>query len=172
MKRRDTYRNTSGNMTPVSNLQRVRHLVDVTGDYPLEVGLAVWAAGIGITSLTVGTPSGSLSKLPSPLDTGWAIIMLVAAFSTAYGLRTRLVSPAIANSMFLFCIAFAAYSITVSVVNGWATGGAVAGLTAVLSVVCYLRSRRLRDLWKILVAEGERLHNTGSIPKIEGSEPE
>lgn len=159
-------------MTPVSNLQRAQHLVEVTGDYPLEVGLAIWAAGIGLTSLLFGTPSGSLAQLPSALDTTWAIVMLLGAASTAYGLYVRLISPAIANAMFLFSVAFAVYSITVAVYNGWDTGGAVSGLTAVLTVVCYLRSRRLRELWKILLDEGERLHRTGEMDQVRTERPD
>lgn len=154
-------------MTPVSNLRRAQHLVDVTGDYPLEVGLAIWAGCVGFISLLWDPPSSSLAQLPDGLDTTWAIIMLVGAAATAYGLRLRANSPAIANAMFLFAIAFAVYSITVVVIGGWSTGGAVAGLTATLSIVCYLRSRRLRELWKILLAEGERLHRTGTMPVLD-----
>lgn len=154
-------------MTPVGNLRRAQHLVEVTGDYPLEVGLAIWAGCIGLVSLIWDPPSTSLAQLPDVLDTTWAITMLAASAATAYGLRTRRNSPAIATAMFLFAVSFAVYSITVISISGWTSAGAVGGLTSTLAVVCYLRSRRLRELWKILLAEGERLHRTGNMPVLD-----
>lgn len=170
MKRYSTYRPSSGTITPVSNLRRAQHLVDTTGDYPLEVGLAIWAGLIGVISLLWDPPSSSLAQLPDGLDTTWAIVMMVGSAATGYGLRVRSNSPAIANAMFLFAVSFAVYSITVITISGWTRGGAVGGLTITLSVVCYLRSRRLRELWKILLAEGERLHRAESGPVLGGAD--
>lgn len=156
----------SGRIAPVGNFRRLRLLADVTGDYPLEVGLAVWACLVGLITLIWDPPSSSLAQLPNALDTTWALVMLAGAGATVYGLHARRISPALANAMFLFSIAFSVYSITVIAISGWSSGGAVGGLTITLSIVCYLRSRRLRELWKILLAEGERLHRTGSIPQV------
>lgn len=153
MKHNDTYRTTSGSMDSVGNIARFRRAIDITGDYPLEVGLCVWAGSIGLVTAFFDPPSSSLEALPHSLDLAWALTMVIAAGTTIYGLWTRNVGPAIANAMFLFASAFTAYSITVSVVGGWRTSGAVAGLTAVLAIVCYVRSRRLRQLWKILIEE-------------------
>jgi hypothetical protein len=169
MKRFIIHPASSGRMRDMNSLQRVQHLVGVTGDYPLEVGLAIWAGCVGFVSLLWDPPSSSLAQLPNVLDTTWAVVMLVGSVATAYGLWVRLMSPAIANAMFLFSVAFAAYSVTVISISGWSSGGAVGGLTTTLSVVCYLRSRRLRELWKILLAEGEKLHRTGSLPVVKDS---
>lgn len=153
MKHSDTYRTTSGNMDRVGTIARFRRAIDIMGDYPLEVGLGTWAGTIGLITAFYDPPSSSLAALPHSIDLVWALTMVTASVSTAYGLWTRNTGPAIANAMFLFAAAFTAYAITVSVVGGWKTSGAVAGLTAVLAVVCYIRSRRLRQLWKILIEE-------------------
>lgn len=169
MKRFSTIGQSSGTIGPVSNARRAQYLVDVTGDYPLEVGLAVWAGLVGLITLIWDPPSSSLAQLPAALDTTWAIVMLAGASATTYGLWARTVSPALSNAMFLFSMAFAVYSVTVVAVSGWSSGGAVGGLTSTLAVVCYLRSRRLRELWKILLAEGERLHRKETDAAGDGS---
>lgn len=156
--RRSTHSAISGTVEPVSIIRRAQRLAELTGDFPLEVGLAAWATVVGLTTLLWDPPSSSLARLPHALDTTWGIALLVGAAATGYGLWARNFSAAISNAMFLFAIAFAVYSVTVTSISGWTSGGAVSGLTMTLAVVCYLRSRRLRELWKILLAEGRRLN--------------
>jgi hypothetical protein len=171
MKRqRDTGLQRGRNDRPMDKDGKVQHLVEVTGDYPLEVGLATWAGGIGVVTLFTDPPSTSLAQLPPVLDAGWAITMIVGSALMSWGLYRRNISEAIANAMFLFSMAFAVYSITVIGTGAWQSSGAVGALTGVLAVVCYFRSRRLRELWRILLEEGERLHRTGSIPVVQPQE--
>lgn len=136
---------------------RMHRMPDVVGDYPLEAGLAVWGFFIGAITLIDLPPSGALAALPGNLDRAWGVAMTIGAISVVFGLLRRQISPAIANAMVLFAVVFAVYAIAVLQRTGFAQGGAVAGLTAMLAAVCFLRARRLRLLWKVLLQEANRL---------------
>lgn len=142
-----------------------QRLPQVVGNYPLEAGLAAWGIFIGISSVLTSPigapPSGALTVLPPLLGFGWSVLMVLGSLNLVVALsipRLRR-SPMVARSMFLYGTVFLVYAIAIEVNTGFIKGGAVAGLMLMLGVVCFLRSRYLRRVYEVLVAEAHRTVN-------------
>jgi hypothetical protein len=130
--------------------------VATVAQFPLEIGMILWGTVLGINVVLGNAPSTALSALPDPLETLWAVLMMLASLVTAIGLSTGL-RLTIASGMQAFGLILCAYAAAVMAVTPWARGGTITGFLFIMGGVCLIRGWWLKEEEAALIRERERL---------------
>jgi hypothetical protein len=112
-------------------------------EYPLEVGLSIWGLFAWINTVTGTPPSNSLRSLPDGVQTLWAVLMIVATLTVAFGLSLR--KSAIGRGMYLFGTTLTAYAAAIFGLTGWHSGGATGSFLLMIGLVSFLRGWWLKE---------------------------
>lgn len=140
---------------------RPRAMARVAREYPLESGLALWGAPVGVYTMFAAVPSTTLAQLPSPIDDAWGAMIAMASISVIVGLVKRAVSPFIANAMYLYAMAFGVYAVAIVGYSSFAEAGIVGSLNAILCVICAIRGAQLRSAFKAIFARAKTMESEG-----------
>jgi hypothetical protein len=124
--------------------------------YSLEIGMICWGLLLGVNVIVGNPPSSALRSLPDPMETAWALLMVLSSLVTLLGLWTRLRST-IASGMQAFGCILAAYAAAVMAVTPWARGGTVTGFLFIIGGVCLIRGWWLKEEEIALIKENARL---------------
>ena len=137
----------------------LRSIAEVIGEYPFCVGLTTWGIVVGPLTILDHAPSASMADLPKGVQVSWALAIFISAASMLAGLIMRRNSLLIVRALVLFATTFSVYGVTVIFTAGWGRGGGTASLMLIFAVVCLIRSRYLREHFKILSDEACRKHS-------------
>lgn len=129
-----------------------RKLPHAIGEYGFEMGLVIWAATIVANILTGLSPSVSLQALPDELEFTWAVMMIIAGSSVAFGIASRRLGV-IASGLYLFATTLVAFSVAVIGASSWDRAGATAGFFLTVGCVCLLRGWWLKEQEAALIKE-------------------
>lgn len=129
-----------------------KRLPHAIGEYGLEMGLVVWAATIVLNIATGNSPSVSLQALPDKLELVWAVMMIMAGSSVAFGIASRRLGL-IASGLYLFATTLVAFSVAVIGASTWGRAGATAAFFFTVGCVCLLRGWWLKEQEAALIKE-------------------
>lgn len=122
------------------------------GQYPLEIGLAVWGFVAGVNLALGSAPSAALRVLPDGMEQAWAVLMTIAALTVTIGMIMRRLAT-MATGMYLFATILLAYAAAIISSAGWHRGGTVTALLGAFGIVSLLRGWWLKEQEAALVKE-------------------
>lgn len=122
--------------------------------------MTFWGLYIAVEVLIGQPPSNALRGLPTPVLGTLGALMFIASASVTIGIFWQKRYMTVARGMYLFSATMVAYAATVVGTAGWTSGGAVAGLLAMLGIVCLLRGWWLKDQENAVREEIERTTET------------
>lgn len=129
-----------------------KRLFLLIGEYALEAVLVLWSITVGLNVATNKSPSVSLQALPDGLETVWAVLMMIAGVTVAFGIVSQR-HGTMASGMYLFATTLMAFAAAVIGASTWDRAGATASLFFLVGCASLLRGWWLKEQESALIKE-------------------